>query len=179
MTTLDTTLLTAANIVESFTGREYSGAAELRAAANLLDAKAQRRWQDQGEAMGLSVEGIEALLRGPVRDRIAADALTLGKTKDEIDAFLGRAQATSSAAPAKRTRTAKARPEAPADDAALLELLLEAIGDDRVGHKGLAAKFAGLDIDRVRRVLADEASRGAAARVKLEPNGRTWVRVKP
>jgi hypothetical protein len=152
VTVLDHTFLTTAALVEAFAGREGTGLRVLR------DAAAQ--------------------IEESIRQRIVADAQSLGiDPGDMLAKMLSPAAATP--APEKRTRTAKARPEAPADDAELLKLLLAAIGDDRVGHKGLAGRFAGLDIDRVRRVLADEASRGAEARVKLEPNGRTWVRVKP
>jgi len=143
---------TIAEIVGAFEGREGTGRRLLLDAAALLEDK--------------------------IRERIIADAQALGI--DPGDLLTKMLTGGVAAAPAKRERAAKAKPDAPDDDLVLLTALLEAIGDGRVTAKGLAARFKGLTAVRVYSVLAAESALGEVARrVKLEPNGRTWTRVKP
>ncbi|MGE5202859.1 MAG: hypothetical protein ACM3O6_12435 [Acidobacteriota bacterium] len=115
-----------------------------------------------------------AQIEEKIRARIAADGAALGKTQEEINALLANTS-TAPSSLAKRERTPKTRPELPADDAAAREVLVAEVLKDRVTSKGLAGRYANGDVERVRRLLVEEAARGAASRVKMEPNGRTWA----
>lgn len=104
------------------------------------------------EAIGKLYEARDTLHASLVAKTIAMCA-GFGKSEAETRAFLlstGLVEEPKAAEPTKRQRAPKAKPPAPADD-----------------------------LLRAHRVLAAEAMRGTERQVKLEPNGRTWVRGKP
>lgn len=135
-----------ADLVAAYAGREGLGLRHLR------DAIAQ--------------------IEETIRQRILSDARALGVDADSLAAQLDGAPPESPQKPA--ARAPKARPEAPADDAAFLALLDAELAKGPATALGLAKRFTGVTKDRVHSVLGSAHTLGG---MRLALHGLKWSRV--
>ncbi len=147
MSAIDLTPFSANDLAAAYQGREGIGLRILRDAAGLLEEC--------------------------IRQRILSDAAALGMDVDAIAAKLdGSAPPDEPQKPA--ARAAKPRPEAPADDAALLKMLFAELDKGEALSVKALARRTGADSARCGKLLAD--ARSTSFDYGLALNGLKWSR---